>query len=170
MLKTLLPNSYQARAAKHFADTWGDPMATTFFAFQPDDCVAVLEALDVKQMPGTLRTVGDLMVVSRGGKTGDLVVLLMAQGISFNYARYAWADSMSASQAGQVRYGHDGTSQFTNLVPDPQMAALYNRALPGEDLLDDIQRTRICFVCCGQESWDGREENGQMYKMRLLLT
>lgn len=145
-------------------------MATTFFAFHPDDCVVVLQALDVNRMPSTLRTVGDLMVLSRGGKTAVLVRLLEDQGISFNYARYAWANSMSAIQAGQVRYGHDGTVQLTNLVPDPMMAALYSMHLPREHLLDDTERTRICFVCCGQESWDNREENGQMHKMRLLLT
>ena len=170
MPKTSLLEGYLDRAAKHFADTWGTSVATTFFAFHPEDRVAVLEALDVKNMPSTLRTVGDLMVVSRNGQAGKLARLLEDRGISFNYASYTWAQSMSAMQAGQVRYGHDGTVQFTNLVPDPQMAALYNRNLPGEDLLDDIQRIRICFVCCGQESWNDREANGQMHKMRLLLT
>ncbi|AXC36518.1 hypothetical protein HOT57_gp74 [Pseudomonas phage phCDa] len=145
-------------------------MATTFFAFHPDDCVEVLEALDVKRMPSVLRTVGDLMVLFRSGQAGKLTQLLEDRGISFNYASYAWAQSMSASQAGQVRFGHDGTVQLTNLVPDPQMSALYNRNLPGEELLDDIQRIRICFVCCGQEPWDDREANGQMHRMRLLLT
>ncbi|MBO6276784.1 MAG: hypothetical protein J6N20_05030 [Pseudomonas sp.] len=145
-------------------------MATTYFAFHPDDCVEVLEALDVKQMPSVLRTVGDLMVLARSGQAEKLAKLLEDRGISFNYASYAWAQSMSPKRAGQIRYGHDGTTSDFNLVPDPQMAALYNRNLPGEELLDDIQRLRICYVCCGQESWDNRQENGQMHKMRLLLT
>lgn len=145
-------------------------MAKTYFAFKPDDCVAVLEALSVKNMPSTLRTIGDMMVVARNGQAGKLARLLEDQGISFNYASYAQVNSMSATQAGQVRYGHDGTVQFANLVPDPQLAAIYNLHLPTENYIDDKERLRLCFVCCGQESWDDREENGQMHKMRLLLT
>lgn len=145
-------------------------MATTYFAFKPDDCVEVLEALNVKRMPSVLRTVGDLMVLSRGGQGNVLMELLENRGISFNYATYAWADSMSAKRAGQVRYGHDGTIQYTSLIPDPQLAAIYNQSLPGECELDDVQRLRVCYVCCGQDSWDNREEHGQMHKMRLLLT
>lgn len=170
MLKTSPANQYQARAAKFLADTWGNDMATTYFAFKPDDCVAVLEALNVKNMPKILHTVGDMMVLARTEQPGKLAKLLEDQGISFNYASYAWADSMSATQAGQVRYGHDGTTQFLNLGYDPNIAAVYERFLPREHVIDDVQRLRLCFVCCGQDSWDNREAHGQMRKMRLLLT
>jgi hypothetical protein len=156
-------------AAKHFTDTRGIGMATTAIAFKPEDCVAVLEALNVKQMP-RIWSLGDMMVMLRSGQAGPIRRTLQAQGISFNYASYGNSTAMSPGQAGQVRYGHDGTEMHLNLVPDPQLAAIYSRQLPGENALDDVNRMRICFVCCGQDSWDDREANGQMHKMRLLLT
>lgn len=144
-------------------------MATTVIAFKVDDCVAVLDALNIKQMP-RIWSLGEMMVILRSGLAGKTVSPLQDAGISFNYASYARSDSMSPVSAGQVRYGHDGTELVLNLVPDVQLAAVYNRHLPGENALDDIVRLRVCYVCCGQDSWQNREAHGQMHKMRLLLT
>jgi hypothetical protein len=154
---------------KLLADTGGFGMATTAVGFKPDDCVAVLEALNIRKMP-RIWSCGDMMVLLVSGHAGQVCRTLQAQGISFNYATYPVKDSMHANQAGQVRYGHDGTDMNTNLVPDPQLAAIYNRSLPGESAMDDVTRFRICHVCCGQEPWDDREANGQMHKLRALLS
>ena len=144
-------------------------MATTAIAFKSDDCVAVLEALGVRKMP-RIWNLGDLMVILRSGLTKETTQALQDQGISFNFARYPWANGMTPSGAGQCRYGPDGEMYFINLVPDVQLVGIYNRYLPGEDSLSDTDRLKICHVCCGQDSWDSRLENGQMHKMRLLLT
>lgn len=144
-------------------------MTTTAIAFKSDDCVAVLEALEIRKMP-RIWSLGDLTVLLVSGQAGPKGRALQARGISFNYASYGNNSTMRPAQAGQCRYGPDGEVFFINLVPDPQLAAIYNKYLPGEHSLDDVQRMRICFVCCGQDSWDNREENGQMHKMRLLLT
>ena len=144
-------------------------MATTAIGFKPDDCVAVLEALNIRKMP-RIWSCGDMMVLLVSGNAGPVGRQLMAAGISFNYASYSIKESMTANQAGQYRYGHDGTEMYTNLVPDPQLAAIYNRSLPGENAMDDVTRFRICHVCCGQEPWDDREANGQMHKLRILLS
>lgn len=144
-------------------------MTTTAIGFKPDDCVAVLEALNIRKMP-RIWSCGDMMVLLVSGHAAPVRHQLQEVGISFNYATYPVKDSMSASARGQVRYGHDGTELHSNLVPDPQLAAVYNRSLPGEQSMDDVMRFRVCFVCCGQEPWDDREANGQMHKLRNLLS
>lgn len=148
---------------------WVYGMATTAIGFKPDDCVAVLVALNIRKMP-RIWSCGDMMVLLVSGHAGKVCPELKAAGLSFNYATYPVKDSMQANQSGQVRYGHDGTEMYSNLVPDPQLAGVYNRFLPGDSVLDDVMRFRICHVCCGQESWEDREANGQMYKLRNLLT
>lgn len=144
-------------------------MATTAIGFKPDDCVAVLEALNIRKMP-RIWSCGDMMVLLVSGQAGKVGKPLQAAGLSFNYATYPVKESMAASQAGQVRYGHDGTEMYSNLVPDPQLAGVYSRFLPGDSVVDDVTRFRICHVCCGQEPWDDREANGQMHKLRNLLS
>lgn len=144
-------------------------MATTAIGFKSDDCVAVLEALNIRKMP-RIWECGDMTVLLLSGQAGKIGKALQAAGLSFNYATYPVKDSMSASQRGQVRYGHDGTELFSNLYPDPQLAAVYERFLPRESSMDDVTRFRICYVCCGQEPWDDREANGQMHKLRNLLS
>lgn len=144
-------------------------MATTVIGFKSEDCVAVLEALNIRKMP-RIWSLSDMMVLVLSGYAGKPCNALQAQGISFNYASFPVKGSMAASQRGQIRYGHDGTLMSLNLIPDPQLAELYNKNLPGESSLDDSERFRICLVCCGQEPWEGREENGQMHKLRNLLT
>lgn len=144
-------------------------MATTAIGFKPDDCVAVLEALNIRKMP-RIWSCGDMMVLLVSGNAAKVNKPLQAAGISYNYATYAVANTMHASQSGQVRYGHDGTLMSLNLVPSPELAAVYNRHLPNETSLDDVNRFRICHACCGQDSWQNREENGQMHKLRNLLS
>lgn len=144
-------------------------MSTTYFAFKEEDTVEVLKALDVRQMP-KIWSLGDLWVLSRSGPAVLKVEALKAAGLSFNYASYNAKTSMTAAVSGQIRYGHDGTDMDSHLVPDIQLAAMYNKHLPGENVLDDVVRMRICYVCCGQQSWEGRSENGQMHKLRLFLT
>jgi hypothetical protein len=144
-------------------------MATTAIGFKPDDCVAVLEALNIRKMP-RIWSCGDMMVLLVSGNVSPIRLTLQAAGISFNYACFPVKDSMSANQRGQFRYGHDGTIMHSNLVPDPQLAAIYSQYLPGETSMDDVTRFRICYVCCGQDSWDDREEHGQMHKLRNLLS
>lgn len=144
-------------------------MATTAIGFKPDDCVAVLEALNIRKMP-RIWSCGDMMVLLVSSQAGPVGRALKAAGISFNYATYTVKDSMCALQRGQVRYGHDGTEMHSNLHTDPQLAAVYERFLPGDSVVDDVMRFRICHVCCGQEPWDDREANGQMHKLRNLLT
>jgi hypothetical protein len=144
-------------------------VATTAIGFKPDDCVAVLEALNIRKMP-RIWSCGDMMVLLVSVQGGPVRDALWAAGISFNYACFPVKDSMSANQRGQFRYGHDGTIMHSNLVPDPGLAAVYERYLPRERGMDDVTRYRICHVCCGQESWDDREANGQMHKLRNLLT
>lgn len=144
-------------------------MATTAIGFKPDDCVAVLEALNIRKMP-RIWSCGDMMVLLVSGLASSVRQQLQAAGISFNYASYPVKDSMRANQAGQLRYGHDGTIMHSNLVPDPQLAGVYSHFLPGDSVVDDVMRFRICHVCCGQEPWDDREANGQMHKLRNLLS
>lgn len=148
---------------------WLVPMPSTVIAFKDDDFVAVLTALGVKQNTPHLWSAGDMWVIQRSGSAGKFCGLLKEQGLSFNYAEFIDGKTMSARQRGQQRYGHDGTEMHSNLFPDPEMAAVYDRFLPREDRLDDVMRFRICLVCCGQEPWDGKTENGQMYKLRQLL-
>lgn len=156
-------------SAEPFAIKWGYGMTTTVIAFKPDDCVAVLEALGIRRMPRTW-VCGDMRVVSLSGSATAILFDLEKAGISFNYAAFPVKDSMSANARGQVRYGHDGTVMRSNLVPDVGLAGLYSQSLPGESVIDDTTRYRICYVCCGQESWDNREEHGQMHKLRNLLS
>lgn len=144
-------------------------MATTAIGFKPDDCVAVLTALNIRKMP-RIWSCGDMMVLLLSGFAGQPARTLQAAGLSFNYASYPKKESMYANQAGQVRYGHDGTEMFSNLVPDPGLASVYEKYLPRERDMDDVTRFRICHVCCGQEPWDDREANGQMHKLRNLLS
>lgn len=144
-------------------------MATTAIGFKPDDCTAVLEALNIRKMP-RIWSCGDMMVLLVSGKAGPVGTALKGAGLSFNYATYFVKDSLTASSAGQFRYGHDGTPIHSNLVPDMQLAAVYERHLPRDNVMDDVMRFRVCFVCCGQEPWDDREANGQMHKLRNLLS
>lgn len=144
-------------------------MATTAIGFKPDDCTAVLEALNIRKMP-RIWSCGDMMVLLVSGHAGQVCRALQADGLSFNYATYPVKDSMHANQAGQVRYGHDGTEMFSNLIPNMEMAAVYELFLPDDSVVDDVLRYRICHVCSGQEPWDDREANGQMHKLRNLLS
>lgn len=143
-------------------------MPSTLFAFKESDTNAIIEALG--SSIGYIWHLGDMTVLSRSGAAALKVEALVAAGLSFNYASYNVKSSMSPAVSGQIRYGHDGTSMFSPLVPDLQLSAIYNKFLPGEERLDDTERFRICHVCCGQESWDNREENGQMHKLRNLLS
>lgn len=144
-------------------------MTTTVIAFKPDDCVAVLEALGIRRMPKTW-VCGDMQTMALSSQSNKVIEALEKAGISFNFAAFPVKDSMSTNSRGQVRYGHDGTVMYSNLVPDIELAGLYGQSLPGESVIDDATRYRICYVCCGQESWDNREENGQMHKLRNLLS
>ena len=144
-------------------------MATTVIAFRPADRVAVLDALGIHRMP-RIWACGDMQVLALSSATNKVLDALEINGISFNYATFPVKGSMSANSRGQVRYGHDGTVLHTNLVPDHTLAGVYSQSLPVEKVMDDVTRYRICFVCCGQDSWDNREENGQMHKMRNLLS
>lgn len=144
-------------------------MATTVIGFKPDDCVAVLTALNIRKMP-RIWSCGDMMVLLVSGHAGQVCRALQAAGLSFNYASYPVKGSMYANQSGQVRYGHDGTELYSNLVADPQLAGVYSRFLPGDAAIDDVTRFRVCHVCCGQEPWKDREANGQMHKLRNLLS
>lgn len=148
---------------------WGYDMVSTYIAFKEDDMVAVLEALEVRQMP-QVWYLGDMCVMSRSGPAVLKVESLRAAGVSFNYASYNTKESMVPAKAGQIRFGHDGTEMDQNLVPDPPMAAVYSKFLPGENRLNDTERLRICYVCCGQSDWETRHANGQMHKMRRLLS
>lgn len=144
-------------------------MANTVIAFKPDDCVAVLEALGIHRMPKTW-VCGDMQILSLSGSSAGILYRLKSAGISFNFASFPVKDSMSANARGQVRYGHDGTVLHANLVPDYVLAGAYGHYLPSELEMDDVTRCRICYVCCGQDSWDNREEYGQMHKLRNLLS
>lgn len=144
-------------------------MVTTFIAFIEEDTVEVLTALEVKQMP-KIWHLGELGVIERSGPAVLKVEALMAAGISFNYASYNVKDSLTPAKHGQVRYGHDGTEMHFNLVPDHQLIHQYDQELRFRTGLDIVARTRITHVCSGQDSWGGRIENGQMHKLRLLLT
>lgn len=148
---------------------WGYAMSTTYFAFKEEDTVEMLKALDVRQML-KIWYLGDLCVLSRSGPAVLKVEALKAAGVSFNYASYNAKTSMVPAVSGQVRYGHDGTDMDSHLVPDTQLAYMYNKHLPGDARLDDTERLRITYVCCGQQSWDNRTENGLMHKMRRFLT
>ena len=144
-------------------------MVTTFIAFIEEDTVEVLTALEVKQMP-KIWHLGELGVIERSGPAVLKVEALMAAGISFNYASYNVKDSLTPAKHGQVRYGHDGTEMHFNLVPNPELMHHYSKELLIRTGLDTNQRTRISHVCSGQDTWDNRKENGQMHKLRRLLT
>lgn len=148
---------------------WGYGMATTMVAFKPDDLVAVLEALSIHRMP-RVWLCGDMRVLALSSGSNKVIDALTLQGISFNFATFPHKESMSASARGQVRYGHDGTVMYLNLIPDPGLAGVYSQSLLNDDKMDDVTRLRICVVCCGQESWEDREANGQMHKLRNLLS
>lgn len=144
-------------------------MPTIALGFLEEDTVPVLEALGVKKMPRIWR-LNDMTVLLVSGKWSEKLRLLGAAGISYNYAVFMTPTCMSPRLAGQVRYGHDGTENDQNLVPDPGLASMYGRLLPGDSVIDDTTRLRICYVCCGQDSWHNRIEHGEMHKLRLLLT
>lgn len=169
MPQTSPADKYTAWARKLLADTWGIQMVTTYIAFVEEDTVAVLTALEIKQMP-KIWYLGELGVIARSGPAVLKVEALMQQGISFNYTSYNMKDAMVPAKQGEVRYGHDGTALHLNLLTDHNLAYMYTAELMRRTSLEQNERTRIAHVCCGQSSWDDREANGQMYKMRLLLT
>lgn len=156
-------------ANKIMADTWGFTMVTTYIAFMGEDTVAVLEALEVRQMPNIWH-LGELAVISCSGPAVLKVEALQAAGISFNYTSYNTKVALVPAKQGEVRYGHDGTVMQLNLMTDHNLNYLYTAELMCRTSLDQTERTRIAHVCCGQSSWDGRIANGEMHKMRLLLT
>src|SRR5216117_285045 len=107
--------------------SWGyGIMVSTYIAFIEEDMVDVLEALEVRQMP-QIWYLGKFCVMPRSGPAVLKVEALMEAGISFNYANYNLKTSMTPAKAGQLRYGHDGTEMHINLVPNPELAAAFNR-------------------------------------------
>lgn len=169
MPKTSPANSSQAMANKLMADTWGFIMVTTYIAFVEEDTVSVLEALEVKQMPNIWH-LGELAVISRSGPAVLKVEALQAAGISFNYTSYNTKLALVPAKQGEVRYGHDGIALHHNLLTDHSLNYMYTAELMRRTSLDQIERTRIAHVCCGQNSWDNRTANGEMHKLRRLLT
>lgn len=148
---------------------WVYGKVQTIFGFLSEDLGRVLEIFEMPFMPAVV-VMDDMTVISVTVDCRHRCNLLDAAGISYNYAEFRNAGSMTARQSGQVRYGHDGTLLHSNLVHDLQLMHLYDLYLRTSTGLDIAMRNRVCLVCCGQESWDNREENGQMHKMRNLLS
>lgn len=149
--------------------SWADNDVQTVFGFLTEDLTAVLQALEIKNMPRAW-ILEDMTALYIGANCRGRCKALESAGISYNYAEFRDKGAMIARQSGQVRYGHDGTLLHHNLVHDLQLMYMYERSLRTVTNLDMPARNRICLVCCGQESWDNREENGQMHKLRNLLS
>ena len=144
-------------------------MSATYICFIREDYAAVLEAL---QIAGSrhIWDVDNMRVMRINKNSFALWGILQDAGISHNFAEYTHSSTGTPKYAGQIRFGHDGTRILCPLVPDLNLACAYQANLSGIVSISAEDIARASYVCCGQESWDNREENGQMHKMRNLLS
>jgi hypothetical protein len=143
-------------------------MAQTYIAAPGEDLQLLLDAIGAGRVQAQ-HNVDDLVVLVLNGHAGKNLQVLKKAGLSFNYASFAHKTPCSATEVGQCRYGHDGEVMFHNLVPDRELSQALVRLIDRKEF-DGPELYRIVLVCCGTESWDSRHENGQMYKMRCLLS
>ena len=148
---------------------WVYGKVQTVFCFKADDLVDALLAVGINKVPKAWY-VDDMVAISFRGSSAPLVAMFLSVGVSFNFAEYREGPSTMPRISGQIRYGHDGTAIRSNLIPDQALMSVFNMSLRHCRDLNPEECVRVGQVCCGQESWDNREENGQMHKMRNLLS